>query len=43
MTLTALLVWVIFGNAPEAPEYPPLKAPSASVSTPQHPGGPEGR
>jgi hypothetical protein len=43
LSLLALLIWVFFGNSPEAPAYPPLKAPSGSVSTSQSPGGAESR
>lgn len=43
LSLLAALIWVIFSNSAEAPAYPPLKAPSGSVSTSQSPGGPSGR
>jgi hypothetical protein len=42
LSLLALLVWVFFGNSPQAPAYPPLKVPSGSVSASQSPGGPQG-
>lgn len=41
LSLLATLIWVIFGNAPDAPAYPPLTVPSGSVSASQSPGGPQ--
>lgn len=41
ISLLALLVWVMFGNSPQAPGYPAPTVPSGSVSASQSPGGPE--